>query len=419
MRHLRYTMHDIRAGFARRAPIRHPVNPQFANANPQSLFFANELRVSADGWAQIAPLGDFPSLALMEQPDGSQKPLPAIQRLDAQACAAMVREFEAARKRARKYLSGRPIYVGHPDVPALAHQYPDKTPKGVIAELQARADGLYGKPVFTNEGSDLVEGRKFRFFSGRLVDCEPAGQTAAAAGGAGLPIFRPRVFLSVGLTNQPHLPVQMLNERRNPKTNMNKTKLLALCAHLGIPLTSDADDAAVDAALDLAAQKAGQAAAFANENPGLQSALQAREGELAALRPQLAALAGERDALRAQFQNERAARVADELAGAVKEGRVTAAEQPGWAARLNVEAQFANELAALRALPPRLKTVSVTIQRGDRKIEVANAQDRRELINELVAAEMAGGKCDYDRAFTRVQKKFPALFEAMKKPAAA
>ena len=32
------------------------------------LIFSNDLQLAADGWAQIAPLGEFPGLALV--PDG-------------------------------------------------------------------------------------------------------------------------------------------------------------------------------------------------------------------------------------------------------------------------------------------------------------------------------------------------------------
>ena len=68
----------------------------------------------------------------------------------------MVARFKSPWQRVKRYFTGCPIYAGHPDVPAFANDYPDKSPKGMIIDLQVRADGLYCKPVFTNEGSELV-----------------------------------------------------------------------------------------------------------------------------------------------------------------------------------------------------------------------------------------------------------------------
>ena len=62
-----------------------------------------------------------------------------------------------------------------------------------------------------------------------------------------------------------------------------------------------------------------------------------------------------------------------------------------------------------------VKTKSITIDRGNRKIELANAADRREMLAELVNEEMKGG-VSYDIAFAKVQKQFPQIFEAMEQP---
>jgi hypothetical protein len=101
---------------------------------------------------------------------------------------------------------------------------------------------------------------------------------------------------------------------------------------------------------------------------------------------------------------------------AVKDGRITGAERSQWEGRLKNEATFANESEALRKLTASTKTASVTLSRGDRKVEISNASERREMVAELVNEEMAASKCDYDTAFGKVQRKFPQLFEAMKQP---
>ena len=182
---------------------------QFANAGTVLLAeIFNEIKVNEDGWAHIAPLGDHPGMALVDDGKGALKKVPAIQRIDKASCEAMAAEFKNTASGLKRFMAGRPIYVGHPDVPGYESKYPDKTPKGVFSDLKVDDNGLWGKPVFTNEGSDLVQGEKpkYKALSGRW-NADDAGEDK------GTKIFRPTVFLSAGLTNQPNLPVQLLNEK--------------------------------------------------------------------------------------------------------------------------------------------------------------------------------------------------------------
>jgi hypothetical protein len=379
---------------------------QFANTNHATVLveITNELSIDGDGWAQIAPMGDFPGMALIDDGPGALKKVPAIQRIDKAAIANMVAEFQNSRKGAKKFLAGRPIYVGHPDVPGYESRYPDKSPKGVFADIAERNGAFMGMPVFTNEGSDLVENRKLRALSGRW-SAEEVGEEN------GVKIFRPTVFISAGLTNKPNLPVQLLNEKgeTNPNQKM-KRKLLALFAALSLkPQFANAEEpteAETEAAID---QAKSSVTTLANEKQQLTQKVTTLETEKTTLTTDLSTA-------RTSFSNERNARIKDELDLAVTTGRITAADRGNWEGRLKVDTNFANELTALRALRPTVKTDSVTIDRGSRKIEVANAAERRELVAELVNEEMEGSKCDYDKAYAKVQRKFPQLFEAMAQP---
>ncbi len=155
----------------------------FANAgSAEAIAFTNEISIAHDGWAQLAPFGDYPGQALLRQPDGSLKKFTAIQRLDRAAAELMVARFKSPWQRMKRYFTGCHIYAGHPDVPAFANDYPDKTPKGMIVDLQVRADGLYCKPVFTNEGSELVETKKLRAFSAYWSALRSASNPAPMAG---------------------------------------------------------------------------------------------------------------------------------------------------------------------------------------------------------------------------------------------
>ena len=178
---------------------------QFANAG-QSVTtlveISNDIKIGEDGWAQIAPFGDFPGMALVDDGSGGMRREKAIQRIDKAAATNMVTEFKNC-SIANRYLIGTKIFKGHPDVPGYEKKYPDKSPVGVFADLAVRDDGFYGQPVFTNEGD---EARKtLRAFSGRWNADFVAEEN-------GTKVYSPSVLISAGLTDRPNLPVQLLNE---------------------------------------------------------------------------------------------------------------------------------------------------------------------------------------------------------------
>jgi len=426
---------------------------QFANAAAPGVMigFCNEIAIGEDGWAMIAPFGDHPSTALIPDAGGRLKKQKAIQRIDKAGADSMVAGFHNSRKGIRKFLRGCNIYVGHPDVPGLEKFYPDKEPKGVFADMETRADGLYGLPVFTNEGSDIVETKKLRAFSGNLGESEADGELN------GLPVYRPTKIFSAGLTNSPHLPVHFFNadgtlaeEAVNPQPQQNKMKkkLLALLAALSLkPQFANAaepTDAESETALDLINEKV---VAFANEQAAHKTAAKtlrekllglcqkvgitfANEAEitdpaatLAQVDEKIVTLNTDLTTARTSFANERTSRIADELAQAITTGRITAAEKPVWEGRLKVEAQFANELVAIRALKPVVKTESVIkVNRGGREqqIDISNAAARTQFVNEAmteVAAELKlDPKKDHQKIYNEVQRRHPAVFANMAQP---
>jgi len=431
-------------------------NIQFCNsADGTTLFgFVNELTIDADGWAMIAPIGDFPSEALLPTADGKLKRQKAIQRITKESAETMVAQFHNERAGLKKFIRGCNIYLGHPDMPGLESRYPDKTSKGVFADMEVRDKGIYGLPVFTNEGMDLVEGRKLvsgkkvRGFSGRLVDSVPDGESN------GLPVFTPTKIVSAGLTPYPHLPVEFFNSENilaeasaeadphKPTTQNMKLKLLALLAALSIkPQFANANeptDNETEAAIDQAQAKVAQ---FANEQTTLKQKLLKLcakvgitfaneaaitdpaatiaqvEDKIAAIETEKTKAATDLTAAQTQFANERTARIKDALDDAMSTGRITAADRTTWESRLKVDAQFANEHTALRALKPVVKTTSVTINRGGREqqIDVADPKARRQFINEVqteVAAELKLHPVkDAKKIASVVQQRHPAIFK--------
>jgi hypothetical protein len=395
--------------------------------------FSNDVAIGDDGWAMIAPFGDFPGMALVNDGRGGVKKQRAIQRIDKEAVTQMVNEFQGARRGVRKFLTGRKLFVGHPDVPGMKARYPDAEAKGVFANLAARADGLYGEPVLTEEGEQIIAEKQYRALSGRW-EAEEVGEEN------GTKIYRPTKFISAGLTNQPNLPVQLLNEAETDQgqegqeknTHMKKS-VIALLMGLGvsgITIANEATDEQVSDAVKALGEKAKTADTLAGEKATLQSEKttlandkatlagdKARlEGEVATLKTEKATATTERDTAKTAFANERKARIGELLDGGIATGRIIAADRATWESRLSNEATFANEAEALKKLGAQMKTKSVTLQRGDRKVELSNAVERKEMVTEIVNERMQTTKCSYDAAYTWAQKEHPALFSAMEKP---
>ena len=356
----------------------------------------NELSIGADGWAQIAPFGDYAGVAMIPDGKGGFTKERAIQRLDKIAVTQMANEYQRSSRGLSGFFKKRPLYEGHPDIPVGGSQYPNKHPVGLFHNLACRDGGLYGEPILTDDGEKLIASKTYRALSGRWA-AEFVGQED------GVNIYRPVKFLSAGLTNQPNLPVQLLNEAEltppppvrhsfsDGGSTINQepssmTKIIAWLSRHGITLANDATEEQVETAL-------------AQLDPRLHS----------------------NDTHR-QFANERNARIESEISRALRDGRITEADRATWQQRLANEAQFTNELGALEALKPVIKTHSLTLGRGDRKIELANAGDRRTLVAEVLAEIANELNLDlkksehYDRAWTEAQKRHPALFDAMSRP---
>lgn len=357
---------------------------QFANEGTARAEIINSAAaVGEDGWAQIAPFGDFPGqmhqIGADGRPDG--KPRDAIQRMDRTAAEAMVANFRKPLARVVRFLRGLPIFAGHPDMPGMESMYGDKAQKGVIADLDVRADGLYARPVFNNDGFDLIERTKGQGlgFSARWA-AEPAGEEN------GKLIFRPTELISAGLTLTPNLPVQAINE-------MNLSELIAALARMGVQLAADADLPTIIAAINAAADAAATAKAAA-------------ETQSANDRTALATANGRVTALETELVNERTARAGLLIDNAVREGRIPEAQRTARLAEFT--ANFANAAAALAGVQPSsaLPTKPLAHDAVNRTATVTSRQaSAMQAINERMKEGMS-----YDQAYEAVRKAQPALF---------
>ena len=140
-------------------------------------------------WVQLAPYGDFPHSR-------------GVQRVDRDAAESMVAAFESFLGKASRLFGGVPFYAGHPDLPGAGEQA-DRKAYGWITKLEARADGLYGLAKWSDAGRELLRQAHYKYLS-------PYWEALEIGREQGQKVFRPVVLISVGLTNQPNIPVRPL-----------------------------------------------------------------------------------------------------------------------------------------------------------------------------------------------------------------
>ena len=371
----------------------------FANAetgNPTGLAFLNAISVEGDGWAHLAPFGDFPGLATEVQPDGTIRRFTAVQRLDRESADSMVTAFKSPFGKLKRWLRQLPVYLGHPDVPGMSKRYPNTKAVGSIADIAVRENGLWVKPAFGNEAVEAVDRGDVNALSGYW-------EAAEVAVDGDKKIFRPMVLKSVGFTNKPNLPVELFNEMaaegEETTTCMNRDQLIALLKKLGIAFANTDND-------EQLATKATEApVTIANELATARARVTELEGIVATRDGTITTLTGDRDAQRTAFNNERAARIDERLDAEIAAGRITQAQRDEFKGKLT--ANFANAIEELGKIKP-LKTKAGADANG-RRAAMANSADRINLIQEAVKEKVAKG-ATYDAAFESVQREKPELF---------
>jgi hypothetical protein len=156
-----------------------------------------------DGWYQIEPKGEHPNRAAG-----------VIQVIDDEAMSSIVNRFneDAA---AGKLRHGNELLIDH-------EHFSDQLDKesrayGWLTELQARADGIYGRVRWSKTGEEAVDGGDYRFFSTEYdsKDCVGCSSSNAECGtrNAELPLVRPLRLAGLTLTNMNN------NRGQKPITN--------------------------------------------------------------------------------------------------------------------------------------------------------------------------------------------------------
>lgn len=205
----------------------------------------NGWELPADGWIQLTPIGQFPHAT------GK-----VVQVVDEAAVKRMANRFRADAAQAN--FGGLLLDFDHFSYdPAKSSEA-----AGWIQDVEARADGLWGKVRWTPEGEAALKNGRYRFVSPVWMPNETLRLSHNAPNG--WPQVRPLRLDSAGLTNQPNLRgmAPLSNREGNlaqqPKTQM-KEKLIEL---LGLP--ADATDEDILAAVEAVKGTAAEAEPMAN-----------------------------------------------------------------------------------------------------------------------------------------------------------
>lgn len=363
---------------------------QLANeGEPEELhLLSNEFAVSPDGWVQLVPYGDF------AHGEG-------MQRFTKDDAVNLVNEFNGLLSLPQRLL-GLPWYIGHPDHPKFKARYTDTKAYGRIKGLEAREDGLFANVKWSPAGEALI---KDEAFAGHSINWG-----ARKVGG----VYRPCRIKSVGFTNEPNIPVAPITLANEEDTLMKKQ----LIEKLGLP--ADATDEQVLAAVDLANEAKSRADRADADKAAAEAAKTTAETALAnevtaktAAETAAETLKAEKLTAETALANERKARIGLVLDGAIRDGKITAADRDRVAGEL--EADFDARLTELANAKPVMKTEPRTKNLGQRKESSAASDKVVELCNE----RMAKTNEDWTAAWAAVKRENPALFVQMQETAKA
>lgn len=360
--------------------------------------------VSTDEWIRLAKYGEWR--------DGS--PNRVLQVLALENATAMAKGFNSMMGRVGRLGRGAPIFVGHPD--QQPQVYTDHRRIGKIVELEARADGLWGKPVWNALGEEnLREGYHVYPSSVWRFPRPKPGQSKVY----------PDVFLSLGLTNFPAGDVDPVtfnaavpgadaaDDNSNPQNEDNMKKLYEL---LGLDEASG-EDGLIAAIVALQEQAATNAEGKTEDNPDSKTEeVEETDEEKEKLRMDLEEEKSKRMTAENAVREMRTAEAGRLVGEAIASGAITGAEQAGWIERFATDHEAASNALSLVKPNTALNTKPLDIGKG--KVSVATSQERMVAVNAAVKALQEKEGLTYDVAWNQVKNsdEWKPVFDAMTEP---
>lgn len=366
---------------------------QSATEPVTGILAANEFQIAQDN-SFFVPFGDYD----FRRPDGQS----VIQRFDEEAGRLLKSAFNGV----CGLFSRKPVYIGHPDVPGNETRWPDRKAYGWITGAEivnaANARGVLFACKWSPAGQELIANGHFLFYSPYW------GMIPAGHADNGRPVYRPAKLVSMGLVNDPNIPVPaMANENTTQQEGDDMDKYKELLAKLAkaLGMAADATEEAILAKVGaVQAELTSATAAKATAETAVASANEAKTlAEQAKATAETARAAAETKA-----ENERAARINDRLTLAVNAKQITEADKPNWLTAFNES--FDAAATRLAALKP-LGGDSVTQGLGGRKTLTISAHDAMlSAVNEVMAAK----HISFQAAWNEVESTKPELAQALK-----
>ncbi|MDR2201121.1 MAG: phage protease [Puniceicoccales bacterium] len=148
--------------------------------------------MESNQWLKLVEYGDHP------HGEG-------IQRVTQEAAMEMQRKFRSLRARLARKFGGVPIYIGHPDDENFAHLpgHDDTRSYAWVQDIEARDDGIWILPKWSEAGEIMIRNSFFRFLSPRWEMKYEDG------------VLVPIRLISVGLTNHPNIPGDAIANQRD------------------------------------------------------------------------------------------------------------------------------------------------------------------------------------------------------------
>ena len=362
-------------------------------ADDASGIASNAESITTDEWIRIAKYGEWN--------DGSKARTLQVLALD--NATAMARNFNSMVGKIGRFMRGAPIFIGHPD--CLPEVYTDHRRIGKITALDARAAGLYAKPVWNDLGvQNLREGYHVYPSSVWRLPRPKPGATKVY----------PVMFQSLGLTNFPAGDVEPVTFNSDTQPENDTAMNPELLTLLGLAEGATPEDilAAVTALKEAAAAKEETTAEETEETTETEEETVIDE-EKAAMNAQLTALQAECSTAQNALAGYRTAEASRLIGDALASGALTGAEKAGWEARFATDHTAAvNAIAALR---PGSALNTKPIALGESKVNITTARDRMHAVNAEVKRRIETDGLTHDAAYNAVKKdtEWAHVFQAM------
>ena len=337
---------------------------------------------TADGWFKIAPYGVFRG----RTPN-------RMQHISQENAKLMEGEFNSLLGKLGRAFRGIPIYHGHPDVdPEI---WTDDRRIGKVTKLEARADGLWGYAEWNSIGEENKREGWWIYPIPRWDS--PPGQAR----------FTPDRLISIGLTNTPRIEVSEPVFNSQLETDNTTTLMDPKLIREKLGLAPEATDEEVLAKLDGVISAATEAE---TKVPELENAAQTAQAAADAEKKEKDEMACSVTQKDAEIISLREAHNNALLDAAERETRITPAERPAWAAKLN-GTNRETEINSLKALAPKrnTKALDLSARREDRE----QSDNQREAVANAVADLQEKRGLSYCDAWGLVKKdaKFAAYFQ--------